>query len=156
MRMFVSQVAFVSVLLLVSGCGLSYSYNMQRASARSGGDMGMTAIMDVVDPTSQQQIDQYNVLVDEIIVLLESGKVGAMTQAEFQTQLNKVVPTQFSGYTASLVSLLSGLQIPVGSVLPEKAVLLMKDFCKGSKTALSSYTMGKNTKGDTAATAQVK
>ena len=138
---------FASVF--VSGCAFSYSYNMQRASARSGGDMGMTAIMDLVDPTSQAQIDQYGILVDEIIVLLGSNHIGTMTQAQLQTQLNKIVPEAYSGYSASLIAFLGGMNIPLDSVLPEKAVLLMKDFCNGSKRALSEYTMGKNTKTET-------
>lgn len=148
-------VVVFGLMLLTVGCNYSYSYNMQRASARSAGDLGMTAVMDAVDPTSQKQIDEYTAFIYEIIALLDSGTVGEMTKAEFQRQLNFIVPVKYSSYTASLMAFAGGIRIPVDGVLPERVIILLKDFCNGSITALKQYTMGKNVpevKGDTAAT----
>jgi len=150
-----SYVTVLGLVLMTVGCNYSYSYNMQRASARSAGDLGMTAVMDVVDPTSQGQIDEYTAFIYEIIALLDSGTVGEMTKAEFQRQLNMIVPVKYSSYTASLMAFAGGIKIPVDGVLPERVIILLKDFCNGSITALKQYTMGKNTpevKGDTATT----
>lgn len=150
-----SYVAVLGLVLMTVGCNYSYSYNMQRASARSAGDLGMTAVMDAVDPTSQKQIDEYTAFIYEIIALLDSGTVGEMTKAEFQRQLNFIVPVKYSSYTASLMAFAGGIKIPVDGVLPERVIILLKDFCNGSITALKQYTMGKNVpevKGDTAIT----
>jgi len=154
MKMF-GYVAVLGLVLMTVGCNYSYSYNMQRASARSAGDLGMTAVMDVVDPTSQKQIDEYTAFIYEIIALLDSGAVGELTKAELQRQLNMIVPVKYSSYTASLMAFAGGIRIPVDGVLPERVIILLKDFCNGSITALKQYTMGKNVpevKGDTATT----
>jgi hypothetical protein len=156
MKMF-GYVMVLCLMLSAVGCNYKYSYNMQRASARSAGDLGMTAVMDAVDPTSQGQIEEYTAFIYEIIALLDSGAIGEMTKAEFQRQLNFIVPVKYSSYTASLMAFAGGINVPVDSVLPERVIVLLKDFCNGSITALKQYTMGKNVpevKGDTATTSK--
>ena len=150
MKNFVMNLAVIGLLVFTVGCAaVGYSYNQQRATARSGGDMGMTAIVDQLDPTSKEQLESYALFLDEILILLDSGKVGVMTQAQLTTELNKIVPLKYQVYTVSLTAILGGLNIPVNSVLPQKAIVLMKDFVNGSKTAVNQYTVGMNAKTET-------
>jgi hypothetical protein len=139
----------VVLCVCVSGCTVAdfssgtssfTGVNVQRAALNSGGQIA-TAIL--LDQTSADKIDQRiaetKVVVEDIKVLLETGKIGSYTLSELQSALNKIVPVAYSAYTTQIVAAVSGFVTLPTDKIGDNNVARIKEVLNGIEYRCNVY-----------------
>ncbi len=115
---------------------------MQRALARSTGDIAVTAYLD--REASLEKKEQVDKATKEVIKFLETGQVGELTLNEFKKKVAELLLPypQAQGATESLMVYLSTLKCRPETLLGKKVADLLLRFSKdGVLPATESWEM---------------
>lgn len=124
-------------MVLLGGCRAGL--NVQRASLRSGADVGVTTYLDEINiekvPERKTVILQ---VATDIERFLKDGNVSDLPLVEIKAQLYKIVPLQYHQYVDQVLAAVSGLRVPTEKVGKDN-IRRMVAVCQGLITAVNEY-----------------
>jgi len=135
MRWFLS----ISILVCVAMSGCRATMNVQRATLRSSGDVGVTVYLDrcSVD-TVTGKIEKVKEAVDKLLSFIEDGSVANLIPSQLRLKLMEQLPIEYALLVDNLVAVVSMEHFDAG-MIGAKNVKRMKAFLGGLLTGLDSY-----------------
>jgi hypothetical protein len=109
-------IMLVACMALLVGC-TPMSMNVQRASIRSGGDVGVTVALDAV---AIESVDDVKAKVEDtakaVLKFLEDGQVADLTQSAARRELEKLIPLNLRPYFDAVMSILSTKDVDISKL----------------------------------------
>lgn len=121
----------ITLALVVSGCvttdpetgkkKATYTYNMQQATWRAGGDLAMTALLDT-GVNKAEAVEFANA----VVAFVEDGEI---VKAVFQAKVLEVAPQGYADYIDALFSVVPS-EVGLNQKIPEKVRIGLVSFLK--------------------------
>lgn len=110
---------------------VSYTYNMQQATWRSGGDLAMTALLDTgIDKAEAVEF------ANAVVAFLESGEI---VKSVFRAKVLEVAPVGYADYVDALFSVVPS-EVSFNEKIPENVRTGLVSFLKdGAGRAAELY-----------------